>query len=163
LNKHIVIVSFNLIKNTLIKNGRGSDSELSFALEQFSNTVKNIKADLVVLVAQQLITAATLQKTALALASQNIPVAFGGRIFNLRPSLPDSISGYFLGSELNTALEEIETIVKVKTKHFQPKAVSQVYLAAHQAYVFKRAQIELTIKETLEPLSISTEEIRTSI
>jgi hypothetical protein len=163
LSKHIVIVSFNLIKNTLIKNGRGSDSELSFALEQFSHTVKNIKADLVVLVAQQPVTAATLQKTALALASQNIPVAFGGRIFNLRPSLPDSISGYFLGSELNTALEEIETIVKVKTKHFQPKAVSQVYLAAHQAYVFKRAQIELTIKETLEPLSISTEEIRTSI
>jgi len=131
--------------------------------EQFSNAVKNIKADLVVLVAQQLITAATLQQTALALSSQNIPVAFGGRIFNLRSSLPDSISGYFLGPELNTALEEVETILKVKAKHFQPKSASQVYIAAHQAYVSKRAQIELTIKETLAPLSISPEEIRTSI
>jgi methanogenic corrinoid protein MtbC1 len=131
--------------------------------EQFSHTVKNIKADLVVLVAQQLISAATLQQTALALASQNIPVAFGGRIFNLRPSLPDRISGYFLGPELDTALEEIETVLKVKTNHFQPKAVSQVYLAAHQAYLSKRAQIELTIRETLEPLTISSEEIRTSI
>ncbi len=131
--------------------------------EQFSHTVKNIKADLVILVAQQLITAATLQQTALALSGQNIPIAFGGRIFNLRPSLTDSISGYFLGPELDTGLEEIETVLKVKTKHFQPKAVSQVYITAHQAYVSRRAQIELMIKETLEPLSISAEEIRTSI
>jgi Predicted cobalamin binding protein len=131
--------------------------------EQFSHTVKNTKADLVVLVAQQLVSAATLQQTALALAGQNIPVTFGGRIFNLRLSLPDSISGYFLGPELDTALEEIETVLKLKTKHFQAKAVSQVYLAAHQAYVSRRAQIELMIKETLEPLSISPEEIKTSI
>jgi methanogenic corrinoid protein MtbC1 len=55
--------------------------------EQFSNTVKNIKANLVVLVAQQLITAATLQQTALTLSSQNIPVAFGGRIFSIHPGL----------------------------------------------------------------------------
>ncbi|HKG53300.1 MAG TPA: hypothetical protein VKB04_03505, partial [Anaerolineales bacterium] len=131
--------------------------------EQFSNTVKNTKTDLVILVAQQLITAATLQQTALMLSSQNIPVAFGGRIFNLHPNLPDSISGYFLGPELDTALDEIETILTTKTKHFQPKAASQIYIAAHQAYVSRRPQIELTIKETLEPLSISPEEIRTSI
>jgi len=131
--------------------------------EQFSNTVKNTKTDLVILVAQQLITAATLQQTALMLSSQNIPVAFGGRIFNLHPNLPDSISGYFLGPELDTALDEIETILTTKTKHSQPQAASQIYIAAHQAYVAKRAQIELTIKETLEPLAISPEEIRTSI
>lgn len=131
--------------------------------QQFSNTVKHTHADLVVLVAQQLITAATLQQTALVLSSQNIPVAFGGRIFNLHPNLPDSISGYFLGSELDTALDEIETILTTKTKHSQPKAASQIYSAAHQAYAARRAQIELTIKETLEPLSISPEEIRTSL
>src|SRR5215212_9533545 len=131
--------------------------------EQFSNTIENVKADLVVLVAQQLITAATLQRTALMLSSHNVPVAFGGRIFNLHPNLPDSISGYFLGPELDTALDEIETILTTKTKHSQPQAASQIYIAAHQAYVAKRAQIELTIKETLEPLAISPEEIRTSI
>jgi MerR family transcriptional regulator, light-induced transcriptional regulator len=131
--------------------------------EQFSKTVKRIKADLVVLVAQQLITAATLQQTALMLSSQNIPVAFGGRIFNLHPNLPDSISGYFLGPELDTALGEIETLLTVKTKHSQPRVASQIYVAAHQAYASKRPQIEVTLRQTLEPLSISPEEIRTSL
>jgi hypothetical protein len=97
------------------------------------------------------------------LSSQNIPVAFGGRIFNLHASLIASISGYFLGPELHTALEEIETILAVKTKQPQPKAASQIYIAAHQAYVSRRPQIELTIRQTLEPLSISPEEIKTSI
>jgi methanogenic corrinoid protein MtbC1 len=131
--------------------------------QQFSNTVRNTKADLVVLVAQQLITAATLQQTALMLSSQNIPVAFGGRIFTLYRNLPASISGYFLGPELDTALDEIETILTTKTKYAQPEAPSQIYIAAYQAYVSRRPQIELTIRQTLEPLSISPEEIRTSI
>jgi hypothetical protein len=131
--------------------------------QQFSNTVRNTKADLVVLVAQQLITAATLQQTALMLSSQNISVAFGGRIFTLHRNLPASISGYFLGPELDTALDEIETILTTKTKYAQPEAPSQIYIAAYQAYVSRRPQIELTIRQTLEPLSISPEEIRTSI
>src|SRR5690349_5838848 len=48
-------------------------------LEQFSNTVTNLDVDLVILVAQQLISAAALQETALALSGKKIRVAFGGR------------------------------------------------------------------------------------
>lgn len=130
---------------------------------RFADTVKNVKADLVILVAQQLITAATLQKTSLLLSKQNIPIAFGGRIFNLHPDMPGSISGYFLGLELNAALDEIELIFRSKAIHHQPKAASQEYVAAYQAFVSKRAQIELTLKETLEPLSISPEDLKTGM
>ncbi|HUE98104.1 MAG TPA: B12-binding domain-containing protein, partial [Anaerolineales bacterium] len=130
---------------------------------QFSATVRNSKANLVILVAQQLTSAATLQQTALALSSAQIPVAFGGRIFKIRPDLPGYISGYFLGEELNAALEEIEIILNRKAKQHQPKAASQIYLATHHAFVSKRAQIDLTVKETLEPLSISPEDIETGI
>jgi methanogenic corrinoid protein MtbC1 len=129
--------------------------------EQFSDTVKNIKAKLVVLVAQQLISAATLQQTALALSSQNIPVAFGGRIFSIHPDLPEYISGYFLGNVLNTSIEEIELILNKRVKERQPKAASPIYLAAHQAFHSKRGPIELTIKELLEPLPISPDNINT--
>ena len=38
-----------------------------------------------------------------------------------------------------------------------------MYAAAHQAFVSKRDQIELTAKESLEPLSIAPEDIRTGI
>ena len=128
---------------------------------RFADTVKNVKADLVILVAQQLITAATMQKTALVLSKQKFPIAFGGRIFNFHPDMTKSISGYFLGLELKAALEEIEIILRSKAIHHQPKEASQEYIAAYQAYTSKRPQIELTLKETLEPLSISPDDIKT--
>ena len=131
--------------------------------EQFSNTVKNIKANLVVLVAQQLITAATLQQTALTLSSQNIPVAFGGRIFVLHPGLEESIPGHFLGNILATATENIETLLTEKIKQQPATAVSPIYVAAYKAYTSKRTQIELTFSELLEPLSIASEDVRTGI
>ena len=131
--------------------------------EQFSNTVKNIKANLVVLVAQQLITAATLQQTALSLSSQNIPIAFGGRIFGLHPGLEDSISGHFLGNILTTAVENIETLLNEKIKQKPARPASPIYAATYGAYSSKRTQIELTFRELLEPLSSSPEDINTGI
>jgi hypothetical protein len=113
-------------------------------VSQFTETVRNGKANLVVLVAQHLLSAATLQHTALVLSSQKIPVAFGGRIFNLRPEISSFISGYFLGNDLNGAREEMETILSSKLRKREPKAISEAYAAAHQAFVSKRAQIELS-------------------
>ena len=132
-------------------------------VSKFSDTVKNSKANLVVLAAQQLTSAATLQQTALALSTAKIPVAFGGRIFNLHSDLAETISGSFLGYDLNAALDEIEVLLNNKVKPPQPRTASQVYAAAHQAFVSKRDQIELTVKESLEPLSIAPEDIRTGI
>jgi methanogenic corrinoid protein MtbC1 len=131
--------------------------------DEFAHTVQDIKADLVVLVAQQLISAATLQETSLMLADKKISVAFGGRIFNIHSDLTESIAGHFLGSELSSAVENIETLLRGKVKQSQPQASSQVYLAAHHAYQSKRTQIELTFKQILEPLSISTEDIETGV
>jgi methanogenic corrinoid protein MtbC1 len=130
---------------------------------QFSMTVKNIKADVVVLVAQQLITAATLQQAALVLSSQGIPVGFGGRIFGLHPELPASISGYFLGHDLPSALDQIEVLLSRKLKAPQPRTASPAHIAAHQAFVSKRSQIELTLREWIEPLSIAPENIKSGI
>jgi methanogenic corrinoid protein MtbC1 len=131
--------------------------------EEFATTVQDQHADLVVLVAQQLITAASLQNIAQVLTSKNIPVAFGGRIFSIHEELPRSIAGYFLGNQLNTALEQIELILARKVRPVSPRASSPAYLAAHQAFVAKRGQIELTFKQLLEPLVISPESIKTGI
>jgi len=131
--------------------------------EHFIDTVKDSKANLVLLVAQQLVSAATLQGTANALANKNIPVAFGGRIFTLRPSLKEFIPGYYLGNEIGSAINEIEKVLKSKT---QPKAVkfaSQMHTVAHQAFISKRTKIEATLKEMLQPLAISPNEVNTSI
>jgi methanogenic corrinoid protein MtbC1 len=129
--------------------------------EEFSNTVKNLNVDLVVLVAQQLITAATLQQTALVLSSQKIPVAFGGRIFTIHRELPNSIFGFFLGHNLPAAIEQIEMVLNTQIKPHQPRAASPSHIAAHQAFVSKRGQIELTFEKLLDPHFIAPENIRT--
>ena len=131
--------------------------------EQFSNTVQSLSVDLVVLVAQQLITAATLQSTALDLSSQNISVAFGGRIFSIHPELPNAISAFFLGHSLSAGVEQIELILNKKLRLPQPKIASPGYVAAHEAFISKRDQIELTFKELLEPLFILPDNIKTGI
>ncbi|HSJ88721.1 MAG TPA: B12-binding domain-containing protein [Anaerolineales bacterium] len=130
-------------------------------LEEFSNTVKELKVDLVVLVAQQLMTAASLQDTALILSSKNIPVAFGGRIFSIHPELPGCISGFFLGYQLPAALEEIQLILNRKMSSPVARVASPSYEAAYQAFISRRGQIELTLKQLLEPLAISPENIKT--
>lgn len=130
---------------------------------QFAKTVRSSRADLVVLIAQHLLSAATLKNTAHVLSAQNIQIGFGGRIFSLRPQIADTIPGYFLGNHLQGALEEIETLLGGTAKRREPRVLSQSYAAAHQAFVSKRPQIEITVRESLEPLSISPEDIETGI
>ena len=131
--------------------------------ERFTDTVKDVNADLVVLVSQQLTTAATLQQAANALSIKNIPVAFGGRIFTLRVDLKEYIPGYFLGNEINNVIGEVENVLKSKSLPKATKWASQMHIVAHQAYIAKRTKIEATFKEMLQPLAISPNDVNTGI
>jgi MerR family transcriptional regulator, light-induced transcriptional regulator len=132
-------------------------------VSQFSETVKNGRVNLVVLIAQLLTTAATLQQTTLALSKQNIPVAFGGRIFSARPELAEHVHGYFLGRDIPTALDEIEVILNSRARQRQVKAASQDYAAAFQAFQLKRPQIEWAAKESLARFPIPEEDVHTGV
>ena len=131
--------------------------------DRFTETAKVTKADLVLLVAQQLVSAATLQGAANALVNKNIPVAFGGRIFNLRPNLKDYIPGFFLGNEIGSAIGEIEKVLKSNNLPKATKIASQMHTVAHQAYIANRTKIEATLKEMLQPLAISPDDVNVGI
>lgn len=131
--------------------------------DRIVETAKDIKANLVLLVAQQLISAATLQHTAHTLVNKKIPVAFGGRIFNLRQNMIDFIPGFFLGKDIGTAIGEVENILQEKKSPQSAKAASQGHVAAHQAYTSRRSKIESTLKEMLQPLAISPDDINRGI
>jgi hypothetical protein len=60
-------------------------------------------------------------------------------------------------------MDEIDVILNNKVEWRQPRIASQMYVAAHRAFVLKRDQIELTVNESLEPLSISQEDLKTGI
>lgn len=132
-------------------------------VSQLSETVKNSRVNLVVLIAQLLTSAATLQQTTLTLSWQNIPVAFGGRIFTVRPELADYIPGLFLGRDLITALDEIEVILSSRTRQFQVKTAPSDHTTALQAYLLKRPQIEMDVKQALEKFPILPEDVQTGI
>ncbi|NOT05652.1 MAG: MerR family transcriptional regulator [Anaerolineales bacterium] len=131
-------------------------------VEQFEETVTAVKANLVILVAQTLTTAATLQLTAQTLSGLKVPVGYGGRIFNIHSDMADYIHGYYLGDSLNASLTAIETLLKNKVKPNSLKTISQEYAAVHRAFISKRIHIESTIKEMV-PFAAYTEGFDTGI
>ncbi|NWF62735.1 MAG: MerR family transcriptional regulator [Chloroflexi bacterium] len=131
--------------------------------DRFAETALKVKANLVVLVAQTLSNAAQLQHAALALKSQNVEVAFGGRIFSLRAGVKDYIPGHFLGNMLDASIEEIEKIIKGKSNPQQLKTVSQEYLVALHSFTSKRTRIESALKDRIQPLRIAPDNLQNGI
>jgi MerR family transcriptional regulator, light-induced transcriptional regulator len=131
--------------------------------DRFAETAQKVKANLVILVAQTLVSAAALQHAALAITSQNGQVAFGGRIFALRPGIVEHVPGSYLGNLLEPSIQEVEKILRGKSTGREIKTASQQYLVALHAFQSRRARIEGTLKEHVQPLSISPEGLNTGI
>lgn len=131
--------------------------------DRFAETAHQVKANLVILVAQTLVSAASLQHAALALTSNNARVAFGGRIFAMRPGIVEHIPGFYLGDALEPSIQEVEKIIRGKSINREIKTASQEHHVALHAFQGKRARIESSLKERLQPLSISPEGLNTGI
>jgi len=114
-------------------------------VDQLTDTLSEIKPNLVVLTAQLLISAANLRRTAAMLQEQNIPVAYGGRIFNLIPELRERIPGRFLGDELEEAPEVVEQIMLRPFVWPELLEVSAEYEDLLAQYLERRATIEAAV------------------
>ena len=80
-------------------------------IDRIAETVSNGNFQLVVSSAQLLHTAASLKEMAKVFQSQEIPLVYGGRIFNLLPELRSRIPGTFLGESLESAPQLIERLM----------------------------------------------------
>jgi len=127
---------------------------------RFEETVKAVRANLVILVSQTLTSAASLQETATALTARKIKVAYGGRIFNLRPEITTFIPGYHLGNSVPASINEIGIILNGKRKLVRIKSASQEYVSAHQFFLSKRNDIEQTLRVLIPPLRVSSEDFQ---
>ena len=128
--------------------------------ERFEETVKAVHADLVVLAAQQLITAATLQQAASMLSTHNIPVAYGGRIFGLQPQLFRTITGFFLGAKIKEAIEQIEDLATSKIQIPESVSVAQEYKIAAAAFQTHRSNIEAAFNQSVPSLGHDSESMK---
>lgn len=81
-------------------------------IAQLDAALDTIQPDLVVLSAQQLVTAANLSSAVLAVREWGVPMAYGGLIFNQVPELRKHVSAAFLGEDLETAVEKVKQLLQ---------------------------------------------------
>ena len=110
--------------------------------DRLETTLDAVKPDLVVAPVQQLHTAASLLNMANLLARQQVPLAFGGLIFNLIPGLQNRIPGHFLGSRLEDTPRVIENLIKFEPPLPEIPPVGEVYKTANAYFHQKQSQIE---------------------
>jgi len=119
----------------------------------FQEMVTKVQANLTVLVAQQLVTAATLLQTSQVLDAKNTRIAFGGRIFNLHPLLIRHIAGNFLGETVQDAIGNIEALVTGSAKNPKAEPVAQEYVGAALAFQTRRPHIEAALNQSIRALN----------
>ncbi|MDE0143909.1 MAG: MerR family transcriptional regulator [Caldilineaceae bacterium] len=79
---------------------------------ELETTLSRIQPDLVVLVSQQLRSAGNLLEMSELISRQDVPVAFGGRIFNLSEVIRCKVPGSFLGTDLQQAGGKAESLLE---------------------------------------------------
>ena len=113
---------------------------------RFSESLDQVRPTLVVLSAQQLTSAAELSRLSAALVGMNANVAFGGRIFNLQPSLRQCISGTFLGETIEDAVDQVErSIVDTRRREFTPCAPSEAHQTTLRIFHQNRPAVEAAL------------------
>ena len=106
--------TFGLVLLQLILKRRGFGTVFlgeNLSLPEMEVTLQKIQPDLVVLVSQQLRSAGNLMKMCELTIGQDVPVAFGGRIFGLSEMIRRRVPGEYLGTDLIQAGSKAETLV----------------------------------------------------
>jgi DNA-binding transcriptional MerR regulator len=106
--------SFGLLLLTYLLRRQGWDALYlgpNVPIERLQIVTRTAKPSLIISVALQLHTAATLLEMARFLQQEAVDLAFGGRIFNRLPVLRDRIPGHFLGASLEQASQSVGVLM----------------------------------------------------
>jgi DNA-binding transcriptional MerR regulator len=138
--------TFSLIILTLLLRRRGLNVVYLGAnvpTARLNEMFARVKPALVVLASQVLLSTATLGNTARQIATTGIPVAYGGRIFNVAPRLRSSIPGHFLGEDMQSALQTIEQLLTDTPPAPQIRLPAGEFLKLKEAFTRQRPLIEV--------------------
>jgi len=124
---------------------------------RFEETVRTVRSGLVVLSAQQLVTAATLQQTATSLAARGVNIAYGGRIFHLHPDLQTRIPGRFLGGQLAEAVKKVEALFESPAPSQPVVLPGPDYVEGLQAFLAGRSALDAALDANARALNMPLE------
>lgn len=128
-------------------------------LEDMITTVRMARPQLVILVAQLLHTAATLWEMAQLLGNEQIPLAYGGRIFAELPDLRLRIPGHYLGDLLSQAAPQVENMVALPRTPTAAIKISYEYQDALRHFRSRQAEIEADVWRQLSNLGQADEQL----
>jgi methanogenic corrinoid protein MtbC1 len=118
-------------------------------LSNLDVTIKSSKISLVISAAQTLSTAASLRKMSEYLLSQEVPLAFGGRIFQLIPELTRQISGYYLNEGIGSVPHHVELLMVNPPKMQVAVPISPDYLETLTEYNHNVAAINAYVSSAI--------------
>lgn len=110
-------------------------------LQEMEKTVQKTRPDLVILSAQQLHSAGKLLDLSEVILRQDVPVAFGGRVFNASESVRAGIPGHFIGTDLLEAAGAVERLLTGTPPPVKRGPSSASYDAALADFFSKRPLI----------------------
>ncbi|GAB4472983.1 MAG: hypothetical protein Kow0088_07930 [Anaerolineales bacterium] len=137
----------------------GSDVPLA----KFDETVSQIKPHMVILSSQRLTTVAPMLEVILALHPLDTQIAYGGRIFNLQPSLVELIPAHFLGQNLTEAIRNTERILNQRPSLPKPREELKTYHQTAELFRRSRSQIEALLVDQLSHLALPQEYLNIAI
>ncbi len=111
-------------------------------LDRLEISVRQIKPALVVLSMQTLTAAGQALPLAYKLQEINVPLAFGGSIFNQIKHLKEIMPGHFLGETLAEVPQTVETLIRSAPAASQIEKPSKAYQAAYEHFIERRAAID---------------------
>jgi methanogenic corrinoid protein MtbC1 len=156
---------FNLLLLTLLLRRQGWDVVYlgsNVPLQYLDDTIATVHPHLVISSAQQLHTAAALSGVAQRLSIATIPLAFGGRIFNVLPALREHIPGYFLGENIEDVPEAISHIIEGLVVPARGAEISQAYRQAASHFRERLPLLEARVWQTAENLGLQHEHLSTA-
>lgn len=146
---------------TLFLRRRGRDVlylSANTPLMRLEKTIVSIKPELVILVAQQLPTAATLLEVSELLQVENVSLAFGGSIFNRVPELRAYIPGHFVGENIEQATSQLEWWL-TSLERLQPvsaaKTANKIHQQALAHYREKSGLIEAEVWHSMKKVGLA--------
>lgn len=113
-------------------------------------TVGAVRANLVVLTAQQLYTAASLLEMSEVFYREHVPVAFGGLVFTEVPNLHQVIPGYYLGDRLDQATEAVEQVMAALRPQAAQQMIGYQYREAAEHFRSRQLLIESDVWNRME-------------
>ena len=149
--------AFSALLLTLLLRRRGWDTVYLGAnvpLERLESTIESTEPDLVILAAQTLHTAASMLPVANLVQANGVPLAFGGRVFNVARSLQERIPGHFLGQDLAQAPNLVEQLMTSPTVQEDGGETTEPYLEALDHFRERQSHVEARLWEQADDLEI---------